>query len=126
MADKKIIKAVIAYQDFLNLNENRLVSLLENEHIELLISIKKNEYQKLNDEQKSKLYGFRRTELEPLRKPKIKTETLFMLKELPKIVDVKIIEQTYKDKHLKTSHPYTPHKLFYAGYNSKKKGGRRG
>lgn len=124
MDDKKWIKAVIYYQDFLKLNENQLVNLLQNEHIEILISIKKDEYKKLNDEQKAKLYGFRRTELEPLRKPVIKTEELFIFKEPPKARDVKVIEQTYKEKHLQKSKPYAPRKMFYAGYNSKKKGGR--
>lgn len=123
IAEKKL-KAIIHYKDFLLLDENQIINILENKDIEFLISIKKDEYEKLEAAEKEKLYGFRRTEIAPLKKPIIDKEKIFVLQNLPEIKDVKITEQSFKEKHYQKSRPPAPRKIFNAGYNSKKKGGR--
>ena len=124
MTAEKKLKAIIHYKDFLLLDENQIKNLLENKDVEFLISIKKEEYEELEASEKEKLYGFRRTERTPFKKPVIDKEKLFVLQNLPEIKDVKIVEKSFKEKHRQTSRPPAPRKIFNAGYNSKKKGGR--
>lgn len=124
MTVEKKLKAIIHYKDFLLLNKNQIEDLLENEYVEFLISITKDEYQKLEADEKAKLYGFRRTERAPLKKTIIDKEKIFVLQSLPKVEDAKTTELFLKEKHRQMSRPPAPLKIFNAGYNSKKKGGR--
>ena len=91
-----------------------------------MISIKKDEYKNLKTEEKKKLYGFRLTEREPLKKPVIDSEKMFVIKDLSEIkgTDIKIIEQSFKEKHRKYSRPPVPRKILNPNFNSHKKGGR--
>lgn len=124
MTAEKKLKAIIHYRDFLLLDENQIKNLLENKDVEFLISIKKDEYQNLEAEEKKKLYGFRRTERASLKKPVIDKEKIFIIQKLPEIKDVKIVEESYKEKHLRQSKPYVPRKILNLNFNTKKKGGR--
>ena len=124
MTAEKKLKAIIHYRDFLLLDENQIKNLLENKDVEFLISIKKDEYQNLEAEEKKKLYGFRRTERASLKKPVIDKEKIFIIQKLPEIKDVKIVEESYKEKHLRQSKPCVPRKILNLNFNTKKKGGR--
>lgn len=122
MTDKKPIKAIIYYKDFLLLREEQKKVLFENEQVEFLISIKKEEYKNLSKEDKEKLYGFRRTIREPFKKPIINKEVLF--RNLPEIKNAIQIEQSFKEKHKRDSKPYVPKNIINQNFSSKKKGGR--
>lgn len=120
--DKKPIKAIIYYKDFLKLSDETKKVLSESQEVEYLISIKKEEYKKLSEEEKEKLYGFRRTEIEPLRQEKIDTNMMFRL---PTKAEIKaVIDRSFKEKHKRDSEPYAPKNLFNKNFNTKKKGGR--
>lgn len=120
--DKRKIKAAIYYKDFLKLSDEQKKFLSESQEVEYLISIKKEEYKKLSNEEKAKLYGFRRTEVEPLKKEIVPMNKLFLLP--PKIEMEKIYNESYKAKHKKDLKPYCPKNIINKNFNSKKKGGR--
>lgn len=115
----KPVKIIIDYRDFLNLSTNFKKDLLENEFIEYLISIKKSEYKKLKAEEKERLCGFRRTEMEPLKKQIVNEVKLFECKNIPEVV----VKETFKEKH-KQLKPYCPKNIYNRNFNTKKKGGR--
>ena len=119
MNDKKVVKAIIHYKDFLALKEEQIRDMLQNEYVEFLIFIKKEDYRRLNDAEKKKLYGFRRTEKEPLKVQIAVTEKLF---ELPTRIEIR--PQTFSEKHKKTPKPYAPKNIINKNFNSRKKGGR--
>ena len=123
MIDSKPIKYIISYKDFFSMNENLVKMLLENQNIEFLISIKKDEYKKLEKEEKRKLYGFRRTEFEPLKKSHIDMEKIF-IKTFPNEKEVKVEVRSLKEKHIRKLHHYVPRNILNLKYDSKKKGGR--
>lgn len=122
MTDKKNIKAIIHYKDFLLLSEEQIKNLLENKDVEFLISIKKEEYKNLSFEDKEKLYGFRRTIREPLKKPIINKEEIFLYKDFPPMPEIKIIKESFYEKHKKVPKPYCPRTI--GRPNTKKKGSR--
>ena len=51
-------------------------------------------------------------------------ELKFYLKEIKPAMDVKVLEQSFKEKHLKSPKPYCPKNILNKKYNSKIKGGR--
>lgn len=120
MMRDKPAKIIINYRDFLKLSANLKKDLFENEFIETLISIKKDEYKELSAEEKEKLRGFRRTEMEPLKKQIVDKVKLFKIKDVPEVV----IEESFKEKHKKQSKPYCPKNIYNKNFNTKKKGGR--
>lgn len=124
MNPEKLIKALITYDDFIRLSEETKQEMLNNERIEFLISIKKDKYEKLSEEEKLNIKDFECTEMEPLRKPVVKPKTLFMEINPMSVPEIKIIEQSFKEKHKKQSKPYCPKNMMNKGFNSKKKGGR--
>ena len=123
---------IVSYLNFLKLSEK--ARQICSKYDDFLVSVNKEEYLKLSAEEKKKLQGVALTDetfntelieqqkTEPLRKEVAAVERIFSSLPEPKIEVV--VEQSYKQKHLKMSHPYAPRKMFYAGYNSKKKGGR--
>lgn len=121
---------IVSYLNFLRLKENSRKVLAECEYF--LVSINEEEYIQLSAEDKKKLVGVALTDvkhnatiIETLKREDLSPRELrFYLKEISPAIDVKVIEQTYKEKHLQKSKPYAPRKMFYAGYNSKKKSGR--
>lgn len=119
------IKAIINYKDFLRMKEYLLKDFLENEYVELLISIKKDEYKSLNIEEKKMLYGFRRTEMPPIKAQRVAMEKIFKIENLSeqKCAD-KELKQSFKEKHRQMSRPPAPRKILNLNYNSHKKGGR--
>ena len=119
-----IVKAIILYNDFKCLSEKQKQSILDSdsEQVEFLISIKNEVYEKLSTEEKKNLEGFKRTEIEPLRKEIIAMNMLFELP--PKVEIITQIEQSFKEKHKRDSKPYCPKKILNKNYNSKKKSGR--
>ncbi|MEE6206583.1 MAG: hypothetical protein VZR95_00835 [Alphaproteobacteria bacterium] len=124
MNPNKLIKAIVLYDDFILLSEETKQEMLNNEKIEFLISIKENRYEKLSEEEKLNIKDFERTEMEPLRKPAVRPETLFITAK-PLLADnVTVLEQSFKEKHKKQSKPQCPKNIMIRGYNSKKKGGR--
>lgn len=123
---------IVSYLNFLKLSEK--ARQICSKYDDFLVSVNKEEYLKLSAEEKKKLQGVALTDekfnaeivekqnIEPLRKEIAAVERIFSSLPEPKIEVV--VEQSYKQKHLKMSRPYAPRKMFYAGYNSKKKGGR--
>ena len=123
---------IVSYLNFLKLSEKSRQICSKSD--DFLVSVNKEEYLKLSAEEKKKLQGVALTDekfnaeivekqnIEPLRKEIAAVERIFSSLPEPKIEVV--VEQSYKQKHLKMSRPYAPRKMFYAGYNSKKKGGR--
>ena len=123
---------IVSYLNFLKLSEKARQICSKSD--DFLVSVNKEEYLKLSAEEKKKLQGVALTDetfntelieqqkIEPLRKEIAAVERIFSSLPEPKIEVV--VEQSYKQKHLKMSRPYAPRKMFYAGYNSKKKGGR--
>lgn len=123
---------IVSYLNFLKLSEK--ARQICSKYDDFLVSVNKEEYLKLSAEEKKKLQGVALTDetfntelieqqkTEPLRKEIAAVERIFSSLPEPKIEVV--VEQSYKQKHLKMSRPYAPRKMFYAGYNSKKKGGR--
>lgn len=123
---------IVSYLNFLKLSEK--ARQICSKYDDFLVSVNKEEYLKLSAEEKKKLQGVALTDetfntelieqqkTEPLRKEVAAVERIFSSLPEPKIEVV--VEQSYKQKHLKMSRPYAPRKMFYAGYNSKKKGGR--
>ena len=124
MNPSKQIKAVIFYDDFIRLSEETKQEMLDDERIEFLISIKEDRFEKLSEEEKLNIKGFERTEMEPLRKPAVRPETLFMEIKSMSFPEVKILEKSFKEKHKKQSKPHCPKNVMNRGFNSKKKGGR--
>ena len=124
MNPEKLIKAIIYYDDFIRLSEETKQKMLEDERVEFLISIKKDKYEKLSEEEKLNIKDFECTEMEPLRKPVVKQETIFLEINPMSFPDVKILEQSFKEKHKKQSKPHCPKNIMIRGFNSKKKGGR--
>ena len=116
---EKVVQVVIHYKDFLKFSDEKKQALSESEHVEFLISIKKEEYKKLSKEEKEKLYGFRRTEFEPLKKPIVNKELMFKIPEIEYITET---PKSFKEKHKKASKPYCPRTI--GRPNTKKKGGR--
>ena len=121
---------IVSYLNFLRLKDSSRKALSACD--DFLVSINEDEYTHLSAEDKKKLAGVALTDvkhnatiIETLKREDLSpAELKFYLKEISPAIDVKVIEQTYKDKHLQQSKPYAPRKIFYAGYNSKKKGGR--
>lgn len=123
---------IVSYLNFLKLSEK--ARQICSKYDDFLVSVNKEEYLKLSADEKKKLQGVALTDekfnaeivekqnIEPLRKEIADVEKIFTLFPAPKVEAV--VEQSYKQKHLKMSRPYAPRKMFYAGYNSKKKGGR--
>ena len=123
---------IVSYLNFLKLSEKARQICSKSD--DFLVSVNKEEYLKLSAEEKKKLQGIALTDetfntelieqqkTEPLRKEIAAVERIFSSLPEPKVEVV--VEQSYKQKHLKMSRPYAPRKMFYAGYNSKKKGGR--
>ena len=121
---------IVSYLNFITLKETSRKVLSEYE--DFLVSISKEEYIKLSDEDKKKLMGIALTDgkynasiietknIEELSPKELK----FYLKEIKPDVDVKILEQSYKERHLKQSKPYCPKNIINKNYNSKKRGGR--
>ena len=121
---------IVSYSNFLKLKEaNRKIL---SEYDGFFVSINKEEYIKLNDEEKKKLIGIALIDvkhnasiietknIEELSPKELK----FYLKEIKPDIDVKVLEQSYKEKHIKHSKPYCPKNIINKNYNSKKRGGR--
>ena len=121
---------ILSCSNFLSLKETsrKLLSKSEN----FLVSVTKKEFAELSAEDLKKLTGvnltdekcnakiidtIRREELPPLNKE-------FYLKEITNSIDVKVLEQSFKEKHMKHSKPYCPKNILNKNYNSKKRGGR--
>lgn len=123
---------IVSYLNFLKLSEK--ARQICSKYDDFLVSVNKEEYLKLSAEEKKKLQGVALTDekfnaeivekqnIEPLRKEIADVERIFS--SLPESKIEVVVEQSYKQKHLKMSRPYAPRKMFYAGYNTKKKGGR--
>lgn len=121
---------IVSYLNFITLKETSRKVLSEYE--DFLVSISKEEYIKLSDEDKKKLMGVALTDekhnasiietknIEELSPKELK----FYLKEIKPNVDVKVVEQSYREKHLKHSKPYCPKNILNKNFNSKKRGGR--
>ena len=115
------VKVVIHYKDFLKLSDEAKHVLSEIGYVEYLVSIKKEEYKKLSNEEKDKLRGFRRTELEPLKKPIVNKELMFKIPEIKYITET---PKSFKEKHKRDIKQYVPKNIINQKFNSKKKGGR--
>ena len=89
-----------------------------------MISIKREEYKKLSSGDKEKLYGFRRTIREPLKKPIINKEEIFLYKDFPPMSEIKIIKESFYEKHKKVPKYNCPKNILSRNYNTKKKGSR--
>jgi len=121
---------IVSYLNFLKLKATSRKALSECE--DFLVSISKEEYISLNDEEKKKLTGVALTDekcnasvIETIKPEELSPEALkFYLKEIKPITDVKVMEQSYREKHLKSSKPYCPKNIINKNYNSKKRGGR--
>jgi len=124
MNPEKLIKAIILYDDFILLSEETKQQMLDDERVEFLISIKNDRYEKLSEEEKLNIKDFECTEMEPLRKQVAKPETLFLEINPMPVSEIKILEQSFKEKHKKQSKPHCPKNIISRGFNSKKKGGR--
>ena len=127
MNNESIVKLVILYDDFKRLSEEQKQSILnsDSEQVEFLISIKNEVYQKLSDKEKKDLEGFKRTEIEPLRKEIVAMEMIFKLPPRTEIEEIKnTFLQSFKEKHKKDSKPHCPKNIINKNYSSKKKGGR--
>ena len=123
---------IVSYLNFLKLSEK--ARQICSKYDDFLVSVNKEEYLKLSADEKKKLQGVALTDekfsaeivekqnIEPLRKEIADVEKIFTLFPAPKLETV--VVQSYKQKHLKLSRPPAPRKMFYAGYNTKKKGGR--
>ena len=122
MSQNKEIGIIILYEDFLNISDETKQKMLENQQIEWFISIKKDKYEQLSDEEKQNLKGFKCTEREPLRVKKPDVNKIFENIKVPVTVSVKQIERDFKEKHKKHSKPYVPLKI--GKICTKKKGGR--
>jgi hypothetical protein len=121
---------IVSYSNFLTLKETSRKILSEND--DFFVSICKEEFIKLLDEDKKKLMGVALTNEKP-NASIIETKNMeelspkelkFYLKEIKPNIDVKVLEQSYKEKHLKYSKPYCPKNILNRNYNSKKRGGR--
>ena len=124
MNPNKLIKAIVLYDDFIHFSEETKQEMLNNEKMEFLISINEDRFEKLSDEEKFKIKDFNHTEMEPVRIPAIRPKTLFMENKNVYLPEVKVLEQSFKEKHRKQSKPHCPKNIIIRGYNSKKKGGR--
>ena len=121
---------IVSYVNFLKLKENSRKVLAECG--DFLVSINEQEYMNLSDEDKKKLRGVALTDekhnasvFETINVEELSPEALkFYLKEIKPITDVKVLEQSYREKHLKSSKPYCPKNIINKNYNSKKRGGR--
>lgn len=121
---------IISYLNFLRLSDNNRKLLSEYEYF--LVSINKEAYIRLDEEEKKKLIGVALTDekhnasiIEKVNKVELTPESLkFYLKEIKSVTDVKFLEQSYKEKHLKYFKPYCPKNIINKNYNSKKRGGR--
>lgn len=121
---------IVSYSNFLTLKETSRKILSESD--DFFVSICKEEFIKLLDEDKKKLMGVALTNEKP-NASIIETKNMeelspkelkFYLKEIKPNIDVKVLEQSYKEKHLKYSKPYCPKNILNRNYNSKKRGGR--
>ena len=105
---------IVSYLNFLKLKENSRKVLAECG--DFLVSINEQEYMNLSDEDKKKLRGVALTDekhnasvFETINVEELSPEALkFYLKEIKPITDVKVLEQSYREKHLKSSKPYCP------------------
>ena len=121
---------IISYSNFLKLKENSRKVLAECEDV--LVSVNEQEYMNLSDENKKKLRGIALTDekcnasvIETTNVEELFPEDLkFYMKEIKPNMDVKILERSYKEKHLKSSKPYCPKNIINKNYNSKKRGCR--
>lgn len=121
---------IISYLNFLKLKENSRKVLAECEDV--LVSVTEQEYMNLSAEDKKKLRGVALTDekynasaIETISREELSSEDLkFYLKEIKPDVDVRVLERSYKEKHLKKSKPYCPKNILNKKYNSKIKGGR--
>ena len=127
---------IISYANFLSLRESCRKALVDED---VLVSISKEEFIKLNAEEKKKLRGVALTDnkhnataietvkpKEPSPKElKFYLEKQFFLKDVAVALEnEKKLAQTFYEKHRKMSRPVAPRKIINIGYNSKKKGGR--
>lgn len=121
---------IVSYVNFLKLKENSRKVLAKCG--DFLVSINKQEYINLSDENKKKLNGVALTDekcnasvIETVSVEELSPEDLkFYMKEIKPNMDVKVLERSYKEKHLKSSKPYCPKNIINKNYNSKKRGGR--
>lgn len=121
---------IVSYLNFLSLKDSSRKILSENE--DFFVSISKEEYVKLSSEDKNKLVGVALTDekynakiIDTIKRDDIQPRNVkFYLKEIKTDVEVKVLEQSYKEKHLKYSKPYCPKNIINKNYNSKKRGGR--
>lgn len=121
---------IVSYLNFLKLKENSRKVLAKCD--DFLISINEQEYINLSDENKKKLKGVALTDekcnasvFETINVEELFPEDLkFYLKEIKPNTDVKVLERSYKEKHLKSSKPYCPKNIMNKNYNSKKRGCR--
>ncbi|MBQ8481141.1 MAG: hypothetical protein IJ532_01245 [Alphaproteobacteria bacterium] len=121
---------IVSYLNFLKLKNTSRKILSESD--DFLVSISKEEYINLSDEDKKKLAGvaltdekynasiIETTNIEELSPKELK----FYLKEIKPDIDVKMLGESFKEKHLKHSKPYCPKNILNKKYNSQKKGGR--
>lgn len=120
---------IVSYLNFLRLNEKTRQILSKSD--DFLVSINKEEYISLSIEEKNKLTGVALTdeqhnveiiEHESLKKEVPAQNLEFNLKDIQS--DIKVLVQSFKEKHQKQSKPYCPKNILNKFYNSKKKGGR--
>ena len=121
---------IVSYLNFLKLKESSRKVLKECD--DFLVSINEQEYINLSDENKKKLKGVALTD-EKCNASIIETKNIeelspkelkFYMKEIKYNMDVKVMEESYKKKHLRASKPYCPKNIINKNYNSKKRGGR--
>lgn len=122
MNEDKPLKIIINYDDFKSFSTERRQKLSEYKQAEFLIYIKEENYNRLSDEDKKILEGFERTETEPLRMNICKPKDLFLEAAQSFVSDIKVMENSFKEKHRKQSKPYVL-KIIGKVWN-KKRGGR--
>lgn len=121
---------IVSYLNFLKLKENSQKVLAKCD--DFLVSINEQEYMNLSDEDKKKLKGVALTDekhnasvIETVKPEELSPEDLkFYLKEIKPNMDIKVLERSYREKHLKYAKPYCPKNIINKNYNSKKRGGR--
>lgn len=120
---------IISYLNFLQLKEKSQKILSESDNI--LVSISKEEFAELSDEKKKKLVGVALTDeksnaeiIDTLMREELPSQNVEFFINKIKMIDTKVLEQSFKEKHKEYSKPYCPKKLINKNYNTKRKGGR--
>lgn len=122
-------RVIVSCSNFLSLRVTSRKILSEQENF--LVSVTEEEFANLSAEDLEKLTGVNLTDeecnvkiIDTLKREELPPQNMeFFINEI-KTVDVKVIEQSFKEKHKERSKPYCPKNIINKKYNSKKKGGR--